>query len=353
MAKNIILTGDRPTGKLHLGHLVGSLRNRVAFQNSGDFDEIFIMIADAQAITDNFNDLSKVRSNIMNVAMDYLSVGINPEKSHLFIQSQVSELTEIMFYFMNMVHLGRLERNPTLKSEIKERGFEKSIPVGFFTYPISQAADIVAFNANIVPVGEDQVPVIEQTREIVRSFNATYNANLIEPKAIVPTGKAARLCGIDGPDSKMSKSLGNAIYLADSAEEVKRKVMAMYTDPNHLKITDSGDVDNNPVFIYLSVFATDDDFAEFLPEYQNLGELKAHYKKGGLGDVVVKRFLNDVLQKILTPIREKRAELEKNPEYVISVLKNGSDYARSVAAKTLQYMKETMGLDYFGKNKLV
>ncbi len=345
---NIILTGDRPTGRLHLGHYVGSLRRRVELQNSGKFDEIYIMIADAQALTDNAKHPEKVRKNILNVALDYLSVGLDPEKSNLFVQSQVPELTELSFYYMNLVTVARLQRNPTVKSEIQMRNFNADIPVGFFTYPISQTADITAFDATCVPVGEDQKPMLEQAKEIVRRFNFTYGEALVEPEILLPDNQfCMRLPGTDGK-AKMSKSLGNCIYLSDDSETVRKKVMSMFTDPNHLKVTDPGNVDGNPVFIYLEAFATDDHFAKFLPgEYANLEELKDHYKRGGLGDVKVKKFLYAVLEDTLTPIRERRAEYEKDLPAVIEILKKGSAVAEAKAAKTLKRVKDAMKINYF------
>ena len=308
----IILTGDRPTGKLHLGHYVGSLKRRVELQNSGEFEKIFIMIADAQALTDNADNPEKVRQNIIEVALDYLSVGIDPAKSNIFIQSQISQLTELTFYYMNLVTVSRLQRNPTVKSENQMRNFEASIPVGFFCYPISQAADITAFKATTVPVGEDQEPMIEQTREIVRKFNSVYGETLVEPEILLPQNQAClRLPGTDGK-AKMSKSLGNCIYLSDSADDVKNKVRGMYTDPNHIKVSDPGKIEGNTVFTYLDAFCTDEDFALFLPEYNNLDELKEHYKRGGLGDVKVKKLLTEVLNKELEPIRNRRHEYEKD-----------------------------------------
>ena len=308
----IILTGDRPTGRLHLGHYVGSLKRRVELQNSGEFDKIFIMIADAQALTDNADNPEKVRQNIIEVALDYLSVGIDPAKTNIFIQSQISQLTELTFYYMNLVTVSRLQRNPTVKSEIQMRNFEASIPVGFFTYPISQAADITAFKATTVPVGEDQEPMLEQAREIVRKFNAVYGETLIEPQILLPDNKACfRLPGTDGK-AKMSKSLGNCIYLSDTPEDVKKKVMSMYTDPDHIRVEDPGKIEGNCVFTYLDAFSTEEDFKEFLPDYKNLDELKEHYQRGGLGDVKVKKFLNNVLQKQLEPIRQRRHEYEKD-----------------------------------------
>lgn len=343
----IILTGDRPTGRLHVGHYVGSLKRRVELQNSGEFDKIYIMIADAQALTDNADNPEKVRSNISEVALDYISCGLDPEKSNLFVQSYVSELTELTFYYSNLVTVSRLQRNPTVKSEIQMRGFKSSIPVGFFTYPISQAADITAFKANIVPVGEDQLPMIEQAREIVRSFNGTYDEVLVEPKALLPENQACmRLPGTDGK-AKMSKSLGNCIYLADEPEVIRKKVMSMYTDPDHIRIEDPGKLDGNCVFIYLDAFCNDDYFAEYLPEYQNLQELKDHYTRGGLGDVKVKKFLYSVLMENLSPIQTRRKELEKDIPAIMEILHQGSIRAKEVAAQTLAEVKHAMQIDYF------
>ena len=345
--KNIILTGDRPTGKLHIGHYVGSLKRRVELQNSGKFDEIYIMIADAQAFTDNFDNPDKVRANITEVALDYLACGLSPEKSTIFVQSHIEQLTELTFYYMNLVTLSRLERNPTVKTELKMRNFEQSIPMGFLTYPVSQTADITAFKATTVPVGEDQLPMLEQAREIVRSFNGLYGETLVEPKAVLPDNKAClRLPGTDGV-AKMSKSLGNCIYLSDSADEIKRKVMGMYTDPNHIKVTDPGDTKNNPTFIYLDAFATDEHFAKYLPEYANLEELRAHYERGGLGDMKVKKLLNAVMQETLEPIRTRREELAKDIPAVWEILKTGSEKARAVAAQTLAEVKRAMKINYF------
>lgn len=350
---NIILTGDRPTGKLHLGHYVGSLKNRVIMQNKGDFDKMYVMIADAQALTDNFNNPDKVRDNIIEVALDYLSCGIDPNKVTIFVQSHVEQLTELMFYYMNLVTLSRLERNPTVKAEIKQKEFGASIPVGFLTYPISQAADITLFNANIVPVGEDQLPMLEQTREIVRTFNNYYSEVLVEPKAVIPDNKiCSRLPGLDGK-AKMSKSLGNCIYLSDSEKDVKSKVMSMFTDPNHIQITDPGKVEGNTVFTYLDAFCTDDDFSEFLPDYKNLDELKDHYRRGGLGDVKIKKFLNNILQKELSPIREKRKHYEQNIPEIFDMLLNGSEDAREVGAETLKKVKAAMGINYFEDVELI
>ena len=349
----IILTGDRPTGRLHVGHYVGSLSERVRLQNSGLYDEIYIMIADAQALTDNADNPEKVRQNIIEVALDYLACGLDPAKSTLFIQSQVPELCEMTFYYMDLVTVSRLQRNPTVKSEIQMRNFETSIPVGFFTYPISQAADITAFKATTVPVGEDQAPMIEQTREIVHKFNTVYGGNLVEPDILLPDNKAClRLPGIDGK-AKMSKSLGNCIYLSDSEEEVKKKIMSMYTDPNHLRVQDPGKVEGNPVFIYLDAFSRPEHFAEFLPEYQNLDELKAHYQRGGLGDVKVKKFLNSVMQAELEPIRTRRKEWEQRLPEVVEILKEGSAYAEKTAAATLAEVRKSMKIDYFTDGNLL
>ena len=345
--KKVILTGDRPTGRLHIGHYVGSLRRRVELQNSGEFDNIYIMIADAQALTDNFENPGKVRSNILEVALDYLACGLDPEKVTLFIQSAVPELTEITFYYMNLVTLSRLQRNPTVKAEIQMRGFETSIPVGFVNYPISQASDITAFKATVVPVGEDQLPMIEQTREIVRKFNSIYGDVLVEPDVMLPSNSACcRLPGTDGK-AKMSKSLGNCIYLSDEAEDIRKKVMSMYTDPDHIKVSDPGKLEGNTVFTYLDAFATDEHFAKYLPEYENLQALKDHYTRGGLGDVKVKKFLNNVLQETLGPIRERRKQYAENIEWVYEVLKKGSEEARKVAGATLDEMKAAMKINYF------
>ncbi|EGS35220.1 tryptophan--tRNA ligase [Finegoldia magna SY403409CC001050417] len=350
---NIILTGDRPTGKLHLGHYVGSLKNRVIMQNKGDFDKMYVMIADAQALTDNFNNPDKVRENIIEVALDYLSCGIDPNKVTIFVQSHVEQLTELMFYYMNLVTLSRLERNPTVKAEIKQKEFGASLPVGFLTYPISQAADITLFNANIVPVGEDQLPMLEQTREIVRTFNNYYSEVLVEPKAVIPDNKiCSRLPGLDGK-AKMSKSLGNCIYLSDSEKDVKSKVMSMFTDPNHIQISDPGKVEGNTVFTYLDAFCVDDDFSEFLPDYKNLDELKDHYRRGGLGDVKIKKFLNNILQKELSPIREKRKHYEQNIPEIFDMLLKGSEDAREVGAETLKKVKAAMGINYFEDVELI
>lgn len=343
----IILTGDRPTGRLHVGHYVGSLKERVKLQNSGKFDEIYIMIADAQALTDNAEHPEKVRQNIMNVALDYLACGIDPEKANIFIQSMVPELTEFTFYYMNLVTVSRVQRNPTVKAEIQQRNFEASIPVGFFCYPISQAADITAFRATAVPVGEDQLPMLEQCKEIVHKFNSVYGETLTEPEIILPSNKAClRLPGIDGK-AKMSKSLGNCIYLSDEPEDIKKKVMSMFTDPNHLRVEDPGQVEGNPVFIYLDAFSRPEHFSEFLPEYQNLDELKAHYQRGGLGDVKVKKFLNNVMQAELGPIRERRKMWEQRTADVFDILKAGTEVAREKAAATLHDVRSSMRINYF------
>ena len=349
----IILTGDRPTGRLHVGHYVGSLRRRVELQDSGEFEKIFIMIADAQALTDNFDNPEKIRQNIIEVALDYLSAGLDPAKSNLFIQSQISELTELTFFYSNLVTVSRLQRNPTVKSEIQMRNFETSIPVGFFTYPISQAADITAFKATTVPVGEDQLPMIEQTREIVRKFNSIYDEVLVEPEVLLPENEACcRLPGIDGKQ-KMSKSLGNCIYLADTEEDVKKKVMSMYTDPTHIRREDPGHLEGNCVFTYLDAFSKPEHFEEYLPDYASLQELKDHYTRGGLGDVVVKKFLNNVLQEELAPIRARRAEYEKDIPAVYEILRQGTEVARETAAQTLSEVKRAMRINYFEDAELI
>ena len=351
--KKVILTGDRPTGRLHVGHYVGSLSERVKLQNSGNYDEIYIMIADAQALTDNAEHPEKVRQNIIQVALDYLACGIDPEKSTIFIQSMVPELTELTFYYMNLVTVARVQRNPTVKSEIQMRNFEASIPVGFFCYPISQAADITAFRATAVPVGEDQLPMLEQCKEIVHKFNTVYGETLTEPEIVLPSNKAClRLPGIDGK-AKMSKSLGNCIYLSDEADEVKKKVMSMFTDPNHLRVQDPGNVDGNPVFIYLDAFCKPEYFPEFLPDYQNLDELKDHYKRGGLGDVKVKKFLNNVLQAELGTIRERRKMWEQRIPDVYDILREGSKVAEAKAAETLRDVKASMKINYFDDDSLI
>lgn len=356
MEKNqekIILTGDRPTGRLHVGHYVGSLKRRVELQNSGKFDKIYIMIADAQALTDNADNPEKVRQNIIEVALDYLSCGLDPAKSTLFIQSQIPELTELSFYYMNLVTVSRLQRNPTVKAEIQMRNFEASIPVGFFTYPISQASDITAFKATTVPVGEDQLPMLEQTKEIVRKFNSVYDEVLVEPEILLPDNKAClRLPGTDGK-AKMSKSLGNSIYLADTEADVRKKIMSMFTDPNHLRVEDPGKVEGNPVFIYLDAFSKPEHFAEYLPEYAGLDELKAHYMRGGLGDVKVKKFLNAVIQEELSPIRARRKEFEKDIPEIYNILKKGSEAAREKAAATLSEVKSAMKINYFEDMELI
>ena len=351
--KQIILTGDRPTGRLHVGHYVGSLKERVKLQNSGNYDEIYIMIADAQALTDNAEHPEKVRQNIMQVALDYLACGLDPEKSTIFIQSMIPELTELTFYYMNLVTVSRVQRNPTVKAEIQMRNFEASIPVGFFCYPISQAADITAFRATSVPVGEDQMPMIEQCKEIVHKFNSVYGETLTEPKIVLPSNQAClRLPGIDGK-AKMSKSLGNCIYLSDESEDIRTKIMSMFTDPNHIRVQDPGKVEGNPVFIYLDAFCRPEHFEEFLPDYNNLDELKAHYQRGGLGDVKVKKFLNKVIQSELEPIRNRRKMWEKNLPDVYDILKKGSAAARETAAKTLDDVRHSMRIDYFTDDNLL
>ena len=348
----VILTGDRPTGRLHVGHYVGSLKRRVELQNSGEYDKVFIMIADAQALTDNADNPEKVRQNVIEVALDYMACGLDPAKSTLFIQSQIAELCELSFYYMNLVTVSRLQRNPTVKSEIQMRNFEASIPVGFFCYPISQAADITAFRATAVPVGEDQLPMLEQCKEIVHKFNSVYGETLTEPQIILPSNKAClRLPGIDGK-AKMSKSLGNCIYLAEEPEDIKKKVMSMFTDPNHLRVEDPGKVEGNPVFIYLDAFCRDEYFAEFWNDYSCLDELKAHYQRGGLGDVKVKKFLNNVMQEELRPIRERRKEWENHLSDVLDILKEGSKVAKETAAKTLEDVRHSMRIDYFTDNNV-
>ena len=351
--EKIILTGDRPTGRLHIGHYVGSLRRRVELQNSGEYDKIFIMIADAQALTDNFDNPEKIRQNIIEVALDYLSAGLDPAKSTLFVQSQIPELTELTFFYSNLVTVSRLQRNPTVKNEIKLRSFEASIPVGFFNYPISQAADITAFKATTVPVGEDQLPMIEQTREIVRKFNSIYDEVLVEPDVLLPENEACcRLPGTDG-GQKMSKSLGNCIYLADTEADVKKKIMSMYTDPTHIQISDPGHVEGNTVFTYLDAFSKPEHFEEYLPEYANLQELKDHYTRGGLGDVKIKKFLNNIMQEELSPIRARRAEYEKDIPAVYEILKKGSETAREAAAQTMAEVKRAMRINYFEDAELI
>lgn len=351
--EKIILTGDRPTGRLHVGHYVGSLRRRVELQNSGEYSKIFIMIADAQALTDNIENPEKVRQNIIEVALDYLSCGLDPAKSNILIQSQIPELCELTFYYMDLVTVARLQRNPTVKSEIQMRNFEASIPVGFFTYPISQAADITAFKATTVPVGEDQLPMIEQTREIVRKFNSVYDEVLVEPSALISTNQAClRLPGIDGK-AKMSKSLGNCIYLSDSEADVKKKIMSMYTDPEHLFVSDPGHLEGNTVFTYLDAFCKPEHFERYLPDYANLDELKAHYTRGGLGDVKVKKFLNNIIQEELEPIRKRRKEYEKDIPEVYNILRKGTEAAREVAAQTLSEVKSAMKINYFDDVELI
>jgi tryptophanyl-tRNA synthetase len=349
----IILTGDRPTGRLHVGHYVGSLRRRVELQDSGEFESIFIMIADAQALTDNAENPEKIRSNVVEVALDYLSAGLDPDKVTILIQSRIPELTELTQYYSNLVTVSRLQRNPTVKSEIQMRNFETSIPVGFVCYPISQAADITAFKATTVPVGEDQEPMIEQTREIVRKFNSVYGNTLVEPEILLPDNKACmRLPGTDGK-AKMSKSLGNCIYLAEEPEDIRKKVMSMFTDPDHLKVSDPGKIEGNTVFTYLDAFCRPEYFEEFLPEYSNLDELKGHYRRGGLGDVKVKKFLNSCLQAELAPIRARRLEYQKDIPYVYEILKKGSERAEEVAARTLSDVKKAMRIDYFEDPELI
>lgn len=351
--EKIILTGDRPTGRLHIGHYVGSLRRRVELQNSGLYDKIFVFIADAQALTDNVDNPEKVRQNVIEVALDYLACGLDPAKSTIFIQSQIAELCELSFYFMNMVTVSRLQRNPTVKAEIQLRNFDASIPVGFFTYPISQTADIAAFKATTVPVGEDQEPMLEQAREIVRRFNYIYGETLVEPEILLPDNAAClRLPGTDGK-AKMSKSLGNCIYLSDSADEVQKKVKGMYTDPDHLRVQDPGKVDGNPVFTYLDAFCRPEHFGLYLPEYPNLDELKAHYQRGGLGDMKVKGFLNSIMQETLEPIRNRRKEFEKDIPAIYDMLKKGCDAAREVAAATLDDVRKAMKINYFDDAELI
>ncbi len=345
MERKTILTGDRPTGKLHLGHYAGSLRNRVELQNSGKYD-MYVFIADMQALTDNAKNPQKIRDNIIEVALDYLSVGLDPEKTCIFVQSQIPALSELTMYYMNLVSLARLKRNPTIKSEIKERGFGETIPVGFLTYPISQAADITAFDADLVPVGEDQAPILEQDIEIVRTFNSIYGKTLKEPKQLTPENVCKRLPGIDGKN-KMSKSLGNCIYLSDTPEEVTKKVMTMYTDPNHIRVEDPGNTKNNPVFMYLEAFSTDEHFAKYLPEFKNLEDLKTHYEQGGVGDVKIKKFLANVLNDVLTPIRERRAIYENNIEAVYKMLEEGSKKARAKSEEVLTRVRKAIGVEYF------
>ncbi len=349
----IILTGDRPTGRLHVGHYVGSLRRRVELQNSGEYKKVYIMIADAQALTDNIENPEKVRQNIIEVALDYLSCGLDPAKTTLLIQSQIPELCELTFYYMDLVTVSRLQRNPTVKNEIQMRNFEASIPVGFFTYPISQAADITAFKATTVPVGDDQLPMIEQTKEIVHKFNTVYAPVLVDPQALLPENEACmRLPGIDGR-AKMSKSLGNCIYLADTADEVRKKIMSMYTDPQHLQVSDPGHLEGNTVFTYLDAFCRTEHFGRYLPEYADLDELKAHYRRGGLGDVKVKKFLNNIVQEELEPIRERRKMFERDIPAIFEILKKGSEAAREAAAQTLSEVKSAMRINYFEDAELI
>ncbi len=349
----IILSGDRPTGRLHVGHYAGSLKHRVQLQSDSSYEKIFIMIADVQALTDNADNPEKVRQNIIEVALDYLACGLDPDRCTLFVQSQIPELAELTVYYMNLVTVSRLQRNPTVKSEIRMRNFEASIPVGFFCYPISQASDITAFKATTVPVGDDQEPMIEQAREIVRKFNSTYGDVLVEPDILLPDNKACmRLPGIDGK-AKMSKSLGNCIYLSEEADDIRRKVMSMYTDPNHIKISDPGSLEGNTVFTYLDAFCRDEHFAQFLPEYRNLDELKEHYQRGGLGDMKVKKFLNNVLQEELEPIRTRRKELQKDIPAVYEILRRGSEKARETAAQTLSEVRAAMKINYFDDMELI
>lgn len=351
--KNIILTGDRPTGRLHLGHYVGSLKNRVRMQDEGNFDKMYVMIADSQALTDNFDNPAKIRENLIEVALDYLSVGLDPDKVTIFVQSQVEELTELTFYLLNLVTLSRLERNPTVKTEIKQKNFETSLPAGFLIYPVSQAADILLFDANIVPVGVDQEPMLEQAREIVRSFNNIYGELFVEPKAVLPENETARrLPGIDG-NAKMSKSLGNGIYLADDKETVKKKVMSMYTDPDHINVNDPGKIEGNIVFTYLDVFANDSHFEKYLPEYKNLDEFKDHYEKGGLGDVKCKKFLIKVLEEELEPIRKRREIYQKDLDQVLEILNHGTIKARKVGRAKIEEVKKAMGIDYFADSRFI
>ena len=345
--KNIILTGDRPTGHLHLGHFVGSLKNRIKLQNEGNYDKMYVFIADSQALTDNFDNPKKVRENVREVMLDYLAVGLDPEKVTFFIQSMIPELTEYTFYFMNLVTVSRLMRNPTVKGEMQQKGMEESIPSGFLNYPVSQAADITLFNTTLVPAGVDQEPMIEQTNEIVRKFNSIYGNVLNECKILLPENDICkRLPGLDG-NAKMSKSLGNCIYLSDTEEELRQKVMSMYTDPNHIRVEDPGNVEGNTVFTYLDAFCTDESFTKYLPEYKNLDELKDHYKRGGLGDVKIKKFLFNILNEELKPIREKRIELAKNPSYIDNILKEGTEKARIVAKENIKKFKEAIGINYF------
>lgn len=348
--KDIILTGDRPTGRLHIGHYIGSLKNRVRLQNEGNYEKMYIMVADAQALTDNFDNPKKIRDNVIEVVLDYLSIGIDPNKVTIFLQSEVQALTELTFYYMNLVTLARLMRNPTVKSELQMRNFEESIPSGFLNYPVSQAADITAFKATCVPVGEDQLPMIEQTNEIVRKFNSIYGETLVETKAVLPKNEIeGRVPGIDGK-AKMSKSLDNCIYLADSKEEVERKVMKMYTDPNHIKVSDPGKVEGNMVFLYLDLFIKDGQFEKYLPEYKNMDELKDAYRKGGLGDMVIKRFLVKVLEETLEPFRNRRKSYEDNIEKVYEIIKKGTEDAIREANKTLEDVKKAIGINYFADN---
>ena len=351
--KKIILTGDRPTGKLHLGHYLGSLKNRVRLQDSGEYDEIYIEIADTQAITDNFHNIEKVRQNVIEVTLDYLACGIDPEKTTIFVQSQIPELYELTSYYLNLVTLSRLQRNPTIKEEMKLRGFERSLPMGFLTYPVSQAADITLFDATVVPVGDDQAPMLEQTKELVKSFNNSYKEVIVDPKMVLPDNEACtRLPGLDGK-AKMSKSLGNCIYLSDEADVIEKKVMSMFTDPDHIRVEDPGKVEGNTVFTYLDAFCTDGHFKKYLPEYNNLDELKAHYKKGGLGDVVIKKFLNNIIQEELEPIRKRRKEYEKKIPEVYEMLMKSTAKAREKAISKIAEVRDAMGINYFDDKDLI
>ena len=351
--RKIILTCDRPTGKLHLGHYAGSLKNRVTLQNEGNYEKMYIMIADAQALTDNADNPEKIRKHIMEVALDYMACGLDPKKVNIFIQSQIPELYELTSYYMNLVTVARLQRNPTVKNEIKLKKFEANIPTGFFTYPISQAADITAFEATIVPVGDDQLPMLEQTREIVRKFNSIYGETLVEPEAVLSSNDVcSRLPGIDGK-AKMSKSLGNCIYLSDEADVIRKKIFEMYTDPNHISVNDPGTVEGNVVFTYLDAFSKDEDFEKYCPEYANLEEMKEHYRKGGLGDVKIKKFLNEIIQEELKPIRERRKELQKDLPEIYNMLKENSEEAEKVAANTLEKVKKSMKINYFSDEKFL
>ena len=350
---NIILTGDRPTGKLHLGHYIGSLQRRVQLQNEGNYDKMFVFMADVQALTDNADNPEKIRQNIIEVALDYLAAGLDPEKCTIFIQSQIPELSELTTYLMNLVTVSRIQRNPTVKTEIKMRNFEANIPLGFFCYPISQAADIALFKSTTVPVGEDQEPMIEVTREVVRRFNQTYGEVLVEPQILLPENTVCRrLPGTDGKE-KMSKSLGNCIYLSDSADEVWQKVRSMFTDPDHLRVDDPGKVEGNAVFTYLDAFSTDNDFANYWPDYKNLDELKDHHRRGGLGDMKCKKFLNTIINNMLEPMRQRRKEFEQDIPEIYNILKKGTDKARETAAQTMDEVRKAMRIDYFNDTELI